>query len=82
MIEVMAAVSAASSAFNGIKKGFEVGSDIESMAGDMVTLMGAVSDIKKAEEYNNKPAPIQKIFASGSVEEEAHANLHGEKESR
>ena len=51
MIEVVAAVSAASSAFNAIKKGFEVGRDIESMAGDMGRWMGAVSDIKKAEEY-------------------------------
>ena len=34
MIEVVT-VSAASSAFNDIKKGFEVGRDIESMAGDM-----------------------------------------------
>ena len=33
--------------------------------------MGAVSDIKKAEEYNKKPPLFKKIFASGSVEEEA-----------
>ena len=46
MIEIVAAVSAASSAFNAIKKGFEVGRDIESMAGDMGRWMSAVSDIK------------------------------------
>lgn len=71
MIEVVAAVSAASSAFNAIKKGFEVGRDIESMAGDMGRWMGAVSDIKKAEEYNKKPPLFKKLFAAGSVEEEA-----------
>ena len=71
MIEVVAAVSAASSAFNAIKKGFEVGRDIESMAGDMGRWMGTVSDIKKAEEYNKKPPLFKKIFAAGSVEEEA-----------
>lgn len=71
MIEVVAAVSAASSAFNAIKKGFEVGRDIESMAGDMGRWMGAVADIKKADEYNKKPPLFKKIFASGSVEEEA-----------
>ena len=71
MIEVVAAVSAASSAFSAIKKGFEVGRDIESMAGDMGRWMGAVSDIKKAEEYNRKPPLFKKLFASGSVEEEA-----------
>ena len=70
MIEVVAAVSAASSAFNAIKKGFEVGRDIESMAGDMGRWMGAVSDIKKLEEYNKKPPLFKKIFAAGSVEEE------------
>ena len=70
MIEVVAAVSAASSAFNAIKKGFEVGRDIESMAGDMGRWMSAVSDIKKAEEYNKKPPLFRKIF-NGSIEEEA-----------
>ena len=49
MIEIVAAVSAASSAFNAIKKGFEVGRDIESIAGYMGRWMGAVSDIRKAE---------------------------------
>jgi len=71
MIEVVAAVSAASSAFAAIKKGFEVGRDIESMAGDMGRWMSAVSDIKKAEEYNRKPPLFKKIFNAGSVEEEA-----------
>lgn len=71
MIEVVAAVSAASSAFAAIKKGFEVGRDIESMAGDMGRWMSAVSDIKKAEEYNKKPPLFRKIFNAGSIEEEA-----------
>ena len=70
MIEVVAAVSAASTAFNAIKKGFAVGRDIESMAGDLSRWMGAVSDIKKADEYNKKPPLFKKLFASGSVEEE------------
>ena len=33
--------------------------------------MGAVSDIKKAEEYTKKPPLFKKLFAAGSVEEEA-----------
>ena len=44
MIEVAAALSAATTAFNAIKKGFEVGRDIESMAGDLGRWMGAASD--------------------------------------
>ena len=71
MIEVMAAVSAATSAFGAMRKGCEVGRDIESMAGDLSRWMGAVSDIKKAEEYNNKPPLFKKLFAAGSIEEEA-----------
>ena len=71
MIEIVAAVSAASSAFNSIKKGFAMGREIESMAGDLSRWMGAVSDIKKADEYNKKPPLFKKLFASGSVEEEA-----------
>ena len=45
MIEVAAALSAATTAFNAIKKGFEVGRDIEGMAGDLGRWMGSVSDI-------------------------------------
>ena len=71
MIEVVAAVSAASSAFNAIKAGFSAGRDIEGMAKDLSRWMGAVSDINKAEEYNRKPPLFKKIFNAGSVEEEA-----------
>ena len=41
------------------------------MAGDMSRWMGAVSDIKKADEYNKKPPLFKKIFNANSVEEEA-----------
>ena len=71
MIEVAAALSAATTAFNAIKKGFEVGRDIESMSGDLSRWMGAASDINKADEYAKKPPLFKKLFASGSVEEEA-----------
>ena len=37
--------------------------------------MGAVSDIKKAEELNQKPPLFKKLFAAGSVEEEALQTL-------
>ena len=71
MIEIVAAVSAASGAFNTIKAGFAAGREFESMAGDLSRWMGAVSDIKKAEEYNKKPPLFKKLFNAGSVEEEA-----------
>lgn len=71
MIDPVTAIATASAAFNVIKKGFSVGRDVESMAGDLGRWMGAVSDIKKAEEMNQKPPLFKKLFASGSVEEEA-----------
>ena len=71
MIEIAAAISAATGAFNAIKKGVAVGQDIENMAGALGKWMGAVSDIKKAEELNRKPPLFKKLFQAGSVEEEA-----------
>ena len=71
MIDPVTAVATATAAFNTIKSAFAAGRDIESMAGDLGRWMGAVSDIKKAEEYNKKPPLFKKLFASGSVEEEA-----------
>jgi len=71
VIDPVTAVATATAAFNTIKSAFAAGRDIESMAGDLGRWMGAVSDIKKAEEYNKKPPLFKKLFASGSVEEEA-----------
>jgi len=71
MIDPISAIALATGAFNTIKKGFAMGRDIESMGKDLGRWMGAVSDIKKAEEYNQKPPLFKKLFASGSIEEEA-----------
>ncbi|OUW35490.1 MAG: hypothetical protein CBD35_06580 [Verrucomicrobia bacterium TMED175] len=73
MIDPVTALATASSAFNLIKKGFSVGRDVESMGKDLGRWMGAMSDLKKADEYAKKPPLFKKIFASGSVEEEAMA---------
>jgi len=81
MIEVAAALSAATTAFNAIKKGFEVGRDIESMSGDLGRWMGAASDINKADEYAKKPPLFKKLFAAGSVEEEAMATFMAKKKA-
>ena len=81
MIEVAAALSAATTACNAIKKGFEVGRDIESMSGDLSRWMGSVSDINKADEYAKKPPLFKKLFAAGSVEEEAMASFMAKKKA-
>ena len=71
MIDPVSAVAVATSAFNAVKSAVSAGQDIENMAGALGKWMGAVSDIKKAEEYNKKPPLFKKLFAAGSVEEEA-----------
>jgi len=71
MIDPITAVATASAAFSTIKSAFAAGRDVETMAGDLGRWMGAVSDIKKAEEYNKKPPLFKKLFQAGSVEEEA-----------
>ena len=81
LIDPVTAIAGATAAFNAIKSGFSVGRDIESMAGDLGRWMNCVSDIKKAEEYNKKPPLFKKLFASGSVEEEAMAVFMAKKKA-
>jgi len=71
MIDPISAIGIATSAFNAVKKAVGAGREIEDVAGALGKWMGAVSDIKKAEEMNKKPPIFKKLFASGSVEEEA-----------
>jgi len=71
LVDPVTALATASAAFNLVKRGFSIGKDIESMGKDLGRWMGAVADIKKAEEYNKKPPIFKKLFASGSIEEEA-----------
>jgi len=71
MIDPITALGAASAAFNAVKSAVSAGRDIEDMAGALGKWMGAVADIKKAEEDNKKPPLFKKLFQSGSVEEEA-----------
>ena len=70
-MDPISAIAAATAAFNVIKKGFEVGRDVESMYGDVGRWMGAVSDINQAEKMNKKPPLFKKIFAGSSIEQEA-----------
>ncbi len=81
MIDPVTAVSVATAAFNTIKQGFNAGREFESMAGDLSRWMGAVSDIKKADEYNKNPPLFKKLFQAGSVEEEALQTLMAKKKA-
>ena len=81
MIDPISALATATSAFNLIKKGFSVGRDVESMGKDLGRWMGAMSDLKKADEYAKKPPLFKKIFQAGSVEEEAMAAFMAKKKA-
>lgn len=71
MIDPISALATASAAFNVIKKGFEVGRDVEQMAGDLSRWMGAMSDLSEAERMSKNPPIFKKLFAGKSVEQEA-----------
>ena len=70
-MDPVTAMATASAAFNTIKKGFQVGRDIEAMASDLGRWMGALSDIEQAEKEAKNPPIFKKLFAGQSVEQEA-----------
>ena len=71
MIDPVSALATASAAFGVLKKGFAVGRDIESMAGDLGRWMNAMSDLSEAEKQAKNPPLFKKLAFKGSIEEEA-----------
>ena len=69
----------ASKAFEAIKSGFAMGRDLEQMSGDLGRWMGAASDVDQAEKQAKNPPIFKKLFASGSIEEEALATFAAKK---
>tara|TARA_R100001082_G_scaffold22055_2_gene10626 strand:- start:2162 stop:2659 length:498 start_codon:yes stop_codon:yes gene_type:complete len=70
-ITISASLSVASAAFSNVKRMFQAGRDLESMAGDLSRWMGAVSDIDNAHKSANNPTMFKKVFGGGTVEQEA-----------
>ena len=70
-ITISAAVATASTAFNGIKRAFQAGRDLESMSQDLSRWMGAVSDVDAAHKSAKNPTMFRKVFGAGTVEQEA-----------
>jgi hypothetical protein len=70
-ITIAAAVSGATAAFNTIKQMCAAGRDIESCIGDVSRWMKAASDIDNATKQSKNPPIFKKLFAAGSVEEQA-----------
>ena len=63
-MDPITAFGVATTAFNAIKKGFQVGRDVESMSKDLGRWMGAIQDVKDGHSKKKN-----RVF--GSIEEEA-----------
>ena len=70
-MDPVSALATATAAFNVLKKGFQVGRDIESMASDWGRWMNAMSDLSEAERQAKNPPLFKKLAFRGSVEQEA-----------
>ena len=70
-ITIAAAVSGATAAFNTIKNMIAAGRDIESCMSDVSRWMKMASDVDQAEKQSKNPPLFKKLFAAGSIEEEA-----------
>ena len=71
MIDPVSALAIATSAYKAIKKGIEMGRELEDMGGQLGSWFGAVSDIKNAEEEAKDPPLFKKLLSKNSVEQEA-----------
>ena len=65
------AITAANTAFNAIKRGFQAGREIESMGKDLSRWMGAISDIDNAEKSAKNASPLRKLFKGKEIEASA-----------
>ena len=79
MIDPVSALAIATSAYKAIKKGIEMGKELEDMGGVLGTWFSAISDVKNAEEEAKDPPLFKKLIASGSVEQEAMQALFARK---
>ena len=70
-MDPVSALATATAAFNVLKKGFQVGRDIESMASDLGRWMNAMSDLSEAERQAKNPPLFKKLAFKGSIEQEA-----------
>ena len=70
-MDPVSAIAAATTAFGLIKKGFQMGKDVESMYSDIGRWMGACSDVNQSVKMAKNPPIFKKLFNGSSVEQEA-----------
>lgn len=78
-ITISAAVAGATSAFNTIKQMISAGRELESCIGDVSRWMKCASDVDQAAKLAKNPPIFKKLFAAGSIEEEALASYAAKK---
>jgi len=69
-VDPVTIIGSATVAFNALKKGFQVGKDLQDMSGQLTQWAGCMSDLSYAEQKNKNP-PWWKALNGGSVEAEA-----------
>ncbi len=70
-ISISASLTVASTAFNGLKRAFHAGRELEAMSQDLSRWMGAVSDIDNAHKSAKNPSLLKKVISGKSIEQEA-----------
>jgi hypothetical protein len=74
MIDPVSAFAMATTAYNAVKKGIEMGQELEGMAGQLGQWFTACADVRQAEEEAKNPPLFKKLLSKGSVEAEALEN--------
>ena len=70
LVDPVTIIGGATVAFNALKKGFQVGKDLQDMSGQLTQWASAMSDLSYAEQKNKNP-PWWKALNGDSVEAEA-----------
>lgn len=78
-MDPLTVIAAASTAYNAIKRGIEIGREIQDMGGQLAEWAGAVSDLDFLERRNEDP-PWYKAFSS-SVQQDAIAIFAAKKQA-
>tara|TARA_R100000234_G_scaffold54977_1_gene32973 strand:+ start:286 stop:765 length:480 start_codon:yes stop_codon:yes gene_type:complete len=71
----------ATSSYQLLVKGFQAGKNIEDMGSSLSKWMGAISDIKHADQQIQNPSVFKKVFSGSSIEEEAMACFQAKKKA-
>jgi len=80
MIDPITAIAGATAAFNALKKGIQVGKDLQDMGSQLTQWAGSISDLDFADKQNQKP-PWYKALGGG-VQAEAMEIFAAKKKSQ